>query len=215
MASQPKKRTNDVEKTKRMVFDNLIDAIWIVDAETLVYEYITPSIEKISGYTPDELINTCIIDRMSPESISRAQALLEDCRKALEEGNEENQILELELKHKNNSTYWVEIRARFVKNPDESLKIIGISKDITNRKLEEADRQNLIIKLKEALAEKENLIKDIRLLSTLLPVCSGCRRIRDENGKWWPLDAYIQHTMGSDITHTICQDCKAIFYKNL
>jgi hypothetical protein len=49
----------------------------------------------------------------------------------------------------------------------------------------------------------------------LLPICSGCKRIRDESGKWWPLDAYVKARTEAEFTHTICSDCKDVFYPDL
>ena len=66
-----------------------------------------------------------------------------------------------------------------------------------------------------ALAEKESLLKEVKLLKGLLPICSGCKRIRDENGRWWPLDAYVKARTEAELTHTICADCQDVFYSDL
>jgi heterodisulfide reductase subunit B len=66
--------------------------------------------------------------------------------------------------------------------------------------------------LATALAERDILLKENKKLRKLLPICSGCRRIRDDYGKWWPLDAYIREHTNSDFTHSICKDCKDGFY---
>ncbi len=36
-----------------------------------------------------------------------------------------------------------------------------------------------------------------------------------KNGRWWPLDAYIKKHSEADLTHTICLDCKDVYYGNL
>lgn len=51
MTTKFKKQIEELEKKHRYVSDNLIDAIWTVDVETMKFEYITGSIEKISGFT--------------------------------------------------------------------------------------------------------------------------------------------------------------------
>lgn len=48
---------------------------------------------------------------------------------------------------------------------------------------------------------------EVTLLSGLLPICSGCKRIRDENGGWQPVEAYISHRSEAKFTHGICPDC--------
>ena len=59
------------------------------------------------------------------------------------------------------------------------------------------------------------LLKEIKVLRELLPICSGCKRIRDEIGKWWPLDAYVKKHTDSEFTHTVCPDCKDVFYSDI
>ncbi|MBC2735024.1 MAG: hypothetical protein HF981_11765 [Desulfobacteraceae bacterium] len=113
--------------------------------------------------------------------------------------------------HKDQSTYWAEIRAKISADTDRPLKIICIIKEISDRKKIEQKQVELIKSLGEALAEKENLLKENKLLMKLLPICSGCKRIRDENGRWWPLEAYITKHTDSDITHTLCTDCSEIY----
>jgi hypothetical protein len=130
-----------------------------------------------------------------------------------EQGRRGTRTFELEFIHKNGETFWVEMRATLAKEAGRTLKIVGTMRDITARKtvalqLEEQNR-----KLTDALAEKDGLLKEIKVLESLLPICSGCKRIRDKAGRWWPLDAYVEKHTDSKITHTICHDCKSIYYK--
>jgi hypothetical protein len=69
--------------------------------------------------------------------------------------------------------------------------------------------------LAAALAEKERLLKEMKILKALLPICSGCRRIRDDYGKWWPLELYVREHTDSSFSHTICPDCKDVIYPDL
>ena len=107
------------------------------------------------------------------------------------------------------------MKAKLVEDPDAPLKIVGISRDITEKKRAEQQLKNQNIKLIEALADKEKLLKEIKVLQELLPICSGCKRIRDDDGKWWPLESYVRAHTDSDFTHTICSDCKDVFYPEL
>jgi PAS domain S-box-containing protein len=186
-----------------------------MDAQSLTYEYITPSIHRISGYTADELINTSIIDRLAPESLEKALDVLAKEFKDYEKGERVTKSLDIELVHKNGDTYWVEIRAKYLQEPGSTLKIVGTTRDITAKKIAELQLETLNEKLIEALAEKEQLLKDIKVLQELLPICSGCKRIRSDDGKWWPIDAYVREHTDSDFTHTICPDCKDVFYPEL
>ena len=121
----------------------------------------------------------------------------------------------IQVINKFSEPYWVEIKTKFFQEPGGSLKIIGISRDITSRKRVEQQLNNQNVTLAEALAEKERLLKEIKVLQSLLPICSGCKRIRDEDGNWWPLDAYVKSHTNTQFTHTMCTDCKGVFYPEL
>jgi PAS domain S-box-containing protein len=212
MAKSIKDKVKELEKRNRLFTENIADSIFVIDAKTLIHEYVSPSTYKMSGYMPEELLNTKIIDRLPPESIKRAMELLKKGFEEYESGSHSAQAIEMKLLHKNGGTYWAEMRVKLVKESDEPLKIVGISKDITEKKNAEQQLEKQNTKLAEALAEKEKLLKEIKVLQELLPICSGCKRIRDDNGKWWPLDAYVSKHTDSDFTHTICTDCKDLFY---
>lgn len=205
----------DLENKYRIVTNNIIDIVWVLDAATLKYEYITPSIASLSGYTAEELIGKSIKERLMPESLHRALRLFEEEKQNFEKGLQTIRSIELELVHKNGTTYWVEIRTRFLREQAGPLKVIGITRDITERKQAERQKEALIKQLGEALAEKERLLKEIKVLRGLLPICSGCKRIRDHQGRWWPLDAYVKENTEAELTHTICPDCREVFYPDI
>ncbi len=93
-----------------------------------------------------------------------------------------------------------------------NVKIVGLTRDITKRKEAEIEKNKLIQELESALEQKETLLKENKILKGLLPICSGCKRIRDKSDKWWPLDAYVEKATEAKLTHTICLDCKEAFY---
>ena len=215
MSKRLKEKIEELEGKHRVVADNLLDAIWVIDVATLKFEYITSSIEKISGYTADEFKDFTIMDRLTPESLQKVKEILTEEVPKFERGVKTIRTLEVELIHKNGSIYWAEIRTKFVKEPNKPLKIIGVTREITQRKKIEQQQNELIKKLGDTLVEKERLLKEIKVLRGLLPICSGCKRIRDEHDLWWPLDAYVKSRTDAEITHTICPDCTKVFYDDL
>ena len=212
MSEKLKTKIEKLEEKHRVVADNLLDAIWVVDIETLKFDYITPSIERISGYKEDEYKNLTLKDRLTPESYQEVEAILTEEVPRFKERIKAIRTLEVELIHKNGNTYWAEIRTKLVKESDKPLKLIGVTREITERKKAEQQQDELIKKLGEVLADKERLIKENKVLRGLLPICSGCKRIRDEHDRWWPLDAYVKKHTDAEITHTICPDCTQVFY---
>ena len=49
--------------------------------------------------------------------------------------------------------------------------------------------------------------RQIRQLSELLPICSYCKRIRDDGAYWQQFEAYIQEHTGSHFSHGVCPEC--------
>lgn len=87
-----------------------------------------------------------------------------------------------------------------------------IARPISNRELKaridsmvrilsaERERDHLIIELKKALAE-------VKQLSGMLPICSYCKRIRDDEGYWNNLETYLSSRSEAMFSHCICQKC--------
>ena len=52
----------------------------------------------------------------------------------------------------------------------------------------------------------------MRALGSLLPICSNCKKIRDENGSWIRLEEYIEEHSEAEFSHSICSDCSEKLY---
>jgi PAS domain S-box-containing protein len=50
--------------------------------------------------------------------------------------------------------------------------------------------------------------EEAKALRALIPVCSWCRRIRDDQGYWQEIEAYVAQQSGSLVTHGMCADCE-------
>lgn len=64
----------------------------------------------------------------------------------------------------------------------------------------EREQQALISQLREALAE-------IKTLKGCIPICAWCRKIRDDEGSWDQLEAYISKHTDASFSHGLCPDC--------
>lgn len=96
-------------------------------------------------------------------------------------------------------------------NPIEAVvshEIIGLTlilTDITERKKIEAERNKLILDLQEALV-------NVKMLTGLLPVCSSCKKIRNDDGNWQPIENYIRDHSEVQFSHGICPECAKKLY---
>jgi PAS domain S-box-containing protein len=91
---------------------------------------------------------------------------------------------------------------------EEMIGTIHITKDITDRKQVEEEREKLIHELQEALA-------NIKTLRGLLPICSYCKKIRDDKGYWNQIESYIRDHSGAEFTHGMCPECMKKLYPDL
>jgi len=69
------------------------------------------------------------------------------------------------------------------------------------------ERQKLLIKLQNALDE-------IKTLKGLIPICSHCKKIRDDQGYWNILESYIQKHSEASFSHGMCPECSDKLYGN-
>jgi len=67
------------------------------------------------------------------------------------------------------------------------------------------DKSKLIIQLQASLSE-------IKKLSGLLPICSSCKKIRDDKGYWNQIESYIREHSEAEFSHGICPECAKKLY---
>jgi hypothetical protein len=65
---------------------------------------------------------------------------------------------------------------------------------------------------KRALDEREIALNKLRILRGLLPICSSCKKIRNDHGDWNHLEVYIREHSEANFSHGICPDCLRKLY---
>lgn len=84
---------------------------------------------------------------------------------------------------------------------------IAIEMGLYRHKAEE-EREQLIRELEDALAE-------IKTLRGILPICSSCKKIRDDEGYWNQLEIYIQEHSEVEFSHSLCPECAKTLYPEI
>ena len=69
-----------------------------------------------------------------------------------------------------------------------------------------------LLELHRSHSELQDALNQIRILGGLLPICSNCKKIRDERGQWVVLEGYIQSHSEATFTHGTCPECYAKLY---
>jgi hypothetical protein len=60
--------------------------------------------------------------------------------------------------------------------------------------------------------ETKTAKKEVKMLEGLLPICVSCKKIRDENNSWQPLETYISARSDATFTHGVCKECAKKLY---
>lgn len=131
-----------LEKEKyRLIATNTSDVIWLLDLKTERFSYISPSIEQLRGYTPEEAVNQSLQEALSPESYEIVKNIFYTKIPRFIANPElySNYITEVQQPHKNGQLIWTEVSVRPRYNEKNEIELLGISRLIEERKRAEQE----------------------------------------------------------------------------
>ena len=64
----------------------------------------------------------------------------------------------------------------------------------------------------EVIVELQKALKKVKTLSGFLPICASCKKIRDDQGYWNQIEAYISEHSEAEFSHGICPECAKKLY---
>ena len=149
----------DSQKKYRLLADNVTDNIFIIGIPDFRFQYISPSVEKILGYSAEEALDLNLEAIVTVESLARAMNVLNEALSDTADGAEiKSYTLELEEIRKDGTTVWVEIIASLLLSDDGKPNgILGVSRDITDRKKAQEElvryRERLEVLVQERTAQ--------------------------------------------------------------
>ena len=65
------------------------------------------------------------------------------------------------------------------------------------------------------VANLKRMIKEVKTLEGLLPICSACHKIRSTDNQWHVLEKYISEKTDATFTHSVCPECAARLYPEM
>lgn len=89
-----------------------------------------------------------------------------------------------------------------------ALATVSAGEDITDEKVYDENREKLIMQLQKAL-------ENIKTLKGLIPICSWCKKIRNDEGYWLHLEKYLKEHTEAEFTHGMCPECYEKMKKEL
>ena len=152
---RPKQRTEKLEQkisgndenVWRIIAENTNDVIWTLDLRSLKFNFVSPSIVKLTGYTPEEYLSLSFEDTLPSDFFV---PLLDEVRRVVKGGNKGDvtKRFECQIYHKDGCLIWVEMDTKpFTGNTGKSDSIIGVVRDVSERKTREAhiEERNIFI----------------------------------------------------------------------
>lgn len=156
------------------------------------FKRLNPAWERTLGFTRKELMARPFIEFVHPDD--RERTLKQNARV---KGGGQALAFENRYRCKDGSYRWFLWNAA----PDPAGAVIySVARDITARKQAEEERDQLLGELQAALAE-------VKSLRRILPVCSYCTRVRDNENNWQSVEIYIARHTNTRLSHGICPTC--------
>ncbi|MCK5193644.1 MAG: PAS domain S-box protein [Desulfobulbaceae bacterium] len=187
---QLEKAIQDSEEHLSSILNSVLTGIIIIDADTLEIIDANPAALSMMGSTRERLIGKRCYDHMCPAGkgkcpiIDLGQEVDHSERILVDDSGKKIPVL------KSVSPQIINGRRCLV----ESFV------DISDRKNAEQEREKLIEKLQKALDE-------IKTLSGIIPICSSCKKIRDDKGYWNQVETYIEEHSAAQFSHAMCEEC--------
>jgi PAS domain S-box-containing protein len=156
------------------------------------FKRLNPAWERTLGFTVEELKSRPFIEFVHPDDREHTLQQNAEVRAGGQALGFENRYL-----CKDGSYRW------FLWNAAPELgerTIYSVARDITARKNAEEERERLVRELRAALSE-------VRTLRELIPICSYCKKIRDDENYWQSVESYISKHTNTRFSHGICPSC--------
>jgi len=156
------------EKHFRLLADNMHDILWMRD-EDFRLTYVSPSVRNVLGFTPEEVMARPTQQRLPPQTIKTLNEMRDELREAIanRRPNLLQRRIEMEAFHKDGNTVWLEVDFHSVTdNQGEFLYLMGVSRDVTERKRAEValrESEGKIRRKLRAILEPEKSLLELEL----------------------------------------------------
>ena len=172
--------------------------------------YANQATETILGYPLNNFMNTQVLEIIHPDD---RETIKNDMLSILTEDKLPSR--DIRLLKKDGSYIDVEVKG-FVVALSGNKYTGAIIRDISSRKRIEKELEsyrNNLEKLVEERTEKlKKALDEVKTLKGIFPICSFCKKIRDDKGFWNQVEVYIKEHSEADFSHSICPKCAKKHY---
>jgi PAS domain S-box-containing protein len=191
----------EIEDRFRLMVENSHDIMTVRDADGKV-RYTSPSINRIMGYTQEQMVGSTGFELIHPEERSTVEnALREFWKNPGARGT-----IQFRAKHATGSWISIEVVAYNLLDHPAIRGVVINGRDISERKQNDADNERrMIAELQEAAANSNTM-------ASLLCICASCKNIRNERGEWEQIETYVRDHSQVEFSHSMCPACAKRWY---
>jgi PAS domain S-box-containing protein len=185
------------EARLRAIWDTEPECVTLVSPDGLLLDVNPAGLAMLELDEPGKAIGKPFVEIVAP---AHREQFLEISRRTFQEGSASGVF---EIVGQRGTRRWMEAHAVTLPKRERGQPVLlAVTRDVTDRKRLEAERDAQLAALTKALAE-------VRQLEEFLPICAYCKRIRDDQDYWQQVEKYIGDHTGSKFSHGICPECLA------
>jgi PAS domain S-box-containing protein len=196
---QQNQTLNELNDQFRQMVENNHDILTIRDSDGRV-RYTSPSVQGILGYKQEEMIGSTGFELIHPED----RSTVENAMNGFWKNPGAKGSIQYRAKHANGTWVSLEVVAYNLLDHPGIRGVVINGRDISQRKQEEAGKDQMIAELQQTIA-------GVKTLTGVLSICASCKKIQ-EGDKWRQIEAYIRDRSQVEFTHTMCPECAELWY---
>jgi PAS domain S-box-containing protein len=205
------------EQKYRLITGNASDVIWILNVTKNRYTFISPSIKQLRGMSVEEAMNEDPAQSLTSESYKKVKNLIDRELNLLSQHpwqSTETVITEIRQPHKDGRIIWVEVSTRLQINPTGEVEVIGVSRNVEERK-----KMELAIKTRNQMQRLVAAISKEFITANKENINSKLDKTLQQAGEYFNLDRayvfrYSEDKKYYQLTHEWCAEGIAPTYEN-
>jgi len=185
----------DSERFLKTVIEAEPECVKLLDAEGRLVMMNRQGLSMLDADSEEAVLGQCVYPLVAAPHREAFQALT---RRVYQggEGTLEFEAIGLKGRH-----VWLETHAVPLRNDSgEIVWLLGITRDITDHKQAQDQLATKVRELEKALSQ-------VKLLEGIIPICAGCKKIRDDKDSWHQIESYISEHSEAQFSHGLCPAC--------
>jgi PAS domain S-box-containing protein len=187
----------------RLIVENSHDVLCIRDADGKV-RYASPSIQRILGYSQDQMIGTTGFDLLHPDDRSTVESAMHQFWK----NPGARGSLQYRALHANGAWVSLEVVAYNLLDDPDIRGVVLNGRDVTERKPAAAQQP-------VPGAASQHAAVNATSTTDHLPICASCKKINHPTGRWQQIEAYVRDRFHVEFSHGMCPECSKLWYPDL